>query len=153
MVECVAQIGARLGADLEAAVRAARGRSASARTMNGSLPPSSRTVFLSSRPARSATWLPARSLPVSVTAVTRGSAMSAGTAAEPTSMLLNAPSGRPAARNRASISSAQRGTLDACFKRPTLPAMSAGAAKRNTCQKGKFHGITASTGPSGSKRT
>jgi len=29
-------------------------------------------------------------------------------------------------------------------------AMSAGAAKRMTCQKGKFHGMTASTGPSGS---
>jgi hypothetical protein len=36
---------------------------------------------------------------------------------------------------------------------PAFPAMSAGAAKRNTCQKGKFHGITASTGPIGSKRT
>ena len=32
---------------------------------------------------------------------------------------------------------------------PTLPAISAGAAKRKTCQKGKFHGITARTGPSG----
>ena len=28
-------------------------------------------------------------------------------------------------------------------------AYNAGAAKRNTCQNGKFHGITASTGPSG----
>ena len=136
-----------------AAVVAARGRSASSRTMNGSLPPSSSTVFLSSRPARSATWLPARSLPVSVTARMRASAMSAGTAAGPTSTVPNRPSGRPAARKTRSISSAQRGTLEACFKIPALPAMSAGAAKRKTCQKGKFHGMTASTGPSGSKRT
>jgi hypothetical protein len=30
-----------------------------------------------------------------------------------------------------------------------LPAIKAGAAKRNTCQKGKFHGITAITTPNG----
>jgi hypothetical protein len=47
------------------------------------------------------------------------------------------------------MASAQRGTLEACFSTPTLPAIRAGAAKRKTCQKGKFHGITASTGPSG----
>ena len=35
------------------------------------------------------------------------------------------------------------------FSRPTFPAMSAGAAKRMTCHSGKFHGITASTGPNG----
>src|SRR5439155_204102 len=103
-----------------AAVLAARGRSASSRTMNGSLPPSSSTVFLSSRPARSATWLPARSLPVSVTARMRASAMSAGTAAGPTSTVPNRPSGRPAARKTPSISSAQCGTLEACFKIPAL---------------------------------
>jgi len=42
------------------------------------------------------------------------------------------------------------GTFEACFSRPTFPAARLGAAKRNTCQNGKFHGITASTGPSGS---
>ncbi len=31
------------------------------------------------------------------------------------------------------------------MSRPTLPAIRAGAAKRTTCQKGKFQGITAST--------
>ncbi|CAO0833291.1 hypothetical protein SMICM17S_00687 [Streptomyces microflavus] len=30
-----------------------------------------------------------------------------------------------------------------------MPAISAGAAKRTTCQSGKFHGITARTTPSG----
>jgi hypothetical protein len=39
--------------------------------------------------------------------------------------------------------------LDACFSKPTLPAASAGAANRTTCQNGKFHGITASTAPRG----
>ena len=50
------------------------------------------------------------------------------------------------------MASAHCGTLEACLSRPTLPAMSAGAAKRKTCQKGKFQGITASTAPSGWKR-
>ena len=45
------------------------------------------------------------------------------------------------------------GTLLACLSSPTLPAINAGAAKRIACQSGKFHGITASTGPSGSHRT
>jgi len=30
----------------------------------------------------------------------------------------------------------ERATLLACFKIPTFPAIKAGAAKRNTCQKG-----------------
>ncbi len=51
------------------------------------------------------------------------------------------------------MASAHWGTFEACFSRPTFPAISAGAAKRNTCQNGKFQGITASTGPSGSART
>ena len=51
------------------------------------------------------------------------------------------------------MASAHWGTLDACLSNPTLPAMSPGAAKRKTCQKGKFHGITASTAPTGRKCT
>ena len=101
----------------------------------------------------SATWLPARSLPVRVTAAMRGSAMRPGTAAEPTSTVANSPGGNPASRKTSSICSAQRGTLEACLRMPALPAMSAGAAKRNTCQNGKFHGITASTAPMGRKCT
>ena len=47
------------------------------------------------------------------------------------------------------MASAHCGTLEACLSSPTLPAISAGAAKRKTCQNGKFHGIIASTTPSG----
>ena len=137
----------------EAAVRAAASRSASARTMKGSLPPSSRTVFLSSRPAAAATSLPARSLPVRVTARTRGSAINADARPEPTRTVLNKLSGKPAARKSCSSSSAHRRTFEACFRTAAFPAIKAGAAKRTTCQKGKFHGMIASTGPSGSKRT
>ena len=62
-----------------------------------------------------------------------------------------AASGTPRAARRPRAGSPRsrarsRVTLEACFSRPTLPAISAGAAKRNTCQSGKFQGITASTG-------
>jgi len=39
------------------------------------------------------------------------------------------------------------------LERPALPAIRFGAAKRKTCQKGKFQGMTASTTPSGSQAT
>jgi hypothetical protein len=63
-----------------APISAARPRSASANTMNASLPPSSKTPGFIAAPASAATVRPAAVLPVSVTARTRGSAMSAGTA-------------------------------------------------------------------------
>ena len=75
-------------------------RSASASTTNGSLPPSSSTLFFSAAPAAAATNAPARSEPVSVTAATRGSAISfaltSGTLPGATSRLVNTPSGAPA---------------------------------------------------------
>jgi len=36
------------------------------------------------------------------------------------------------------MATAQPGTFEACFSRPTLPAVRYGAANRKTCQKGKF---------------
>ena len=65
--------------------------------------------------------------------------------------LEGAAGGSPARRMRASMARAHWGTLEACLSRPTLPAMSAGAAKRKTCQSGKFQGMTARMTPSGSK--
>ncbi len=135
------------------AVAIARGRSALASTMNGSLPPSSSTVFLMCLPAVDATSRPAPSLPVRVTAATRSSAMIAATASDPTSSVWNTPTGAPARANRSASASAHCGTFDACLSRPTLPAASAGAANRITCQNGKFQGITASTAPIGWKKT
>ena len=41
------------------------------------------------------------------------------------------------------------GVVLACLSSPTLPAASAGAANRMACQSGKFHGMMASTVPSG----
>ena len=61
----------------------------------------------------------------------------ASTCAEPISSVWNTlRPGKPARRMTSSIASAHCGTLEACFSSPTLPAISAGAAKRKTCQKG-----------------
>ena len=96
-----------------------------------------------------ATRLPAPSLPVSVAAATRGSSSTRATASLPMRSVVKAPSGKPARRTTSSIASAHCGTLDACLSRATFPAISAGAAKRKTCQKGKFQGMTARMTPSG----
>ena len=95
------------------------------------------------------TCIPAFSLPVNVAATTRGSLRMASTLLAPMRSVWKAPSGNPARRKSASMARALCGTFDACFRRPTFPAISAGAAKRITCQNGKFHGITARIGPMG----
>ena len=136
-----------------AATRAAAPRSADGITMNGSLPPSSSTTFLTSLPAMAATDCPAGPDPVRVAATTRSSRRMPSTRADPISRVWNAPGGKPARSNRSWRNSAVCGTFDACLSSPTLPAIRAGAAKRMTCHSGKFHGMTASTGPSGSYRT
>ena len=135
----------------------ATSRSASPSTTNGSDPPSSSTLFFTAAPAAAATADPARSLPVSVTAATRGSSISvtvtAGTSGSATTRARSTPAGTPAARNTPSMARAHPVTLGECLSRPVLPASRAGAAKRMTCQNGKFHGITARTTPSGSYAT
>jgi hypothetical protein len=132
-------------------------RSASFRTTKGSEPPSSRTVGFSARPAAAPTAAPARSLPVRVTAATRGSAINlsvtAGVLASETRRVANSPGGKPASRKSRSIATAQPDTLGECFSSAPFPAISAGAAKRTTCQNGKFHGMIATTTPIGSKTT
>ena len=105
-------------------------------TMNGSLPPSSSTTFLILFPAPDPTWIPAPSLPVRVAATTRGSSST-----RPLCRSRSAGSGKRLQETRLSAEflqslSAHCGTLEACFKMPTLPAISPGAMKRNTCQKG-----------------
>ena len=84
---------------------------------------------------------------------TTGWPMMPSTASLPTRSVRNRSGGTPASRRSRSMASAQPGTLDACLSTTALPAMSAGAAKRKTCQNGKFHGMTARTTPSGLNAT
>src|SRR6202035_5796745 len=89
--------------------------SASPRTMKASEPPSSSTVFLSCRPASAATFRPAGSPPVRVTARTCSWAMSSRVREEGTRSVVITPGGQPAWRKISSIASAQPGTFEACF--------------------------------------
>ncbi len=82
------------------AVFTAATTSAEGITMYGSLPPSSRTVFLISSPATEATDRPAGSLPVRVAATTRGSRRTPSTSREPMRRVWKQPSGNPARRKR-----------------------------------------------------
>jgi hypothetical protein len=112
------------------------------------------TLFFSAAPAAAATNAPARSEPVSVTAATRGSAISlaltSGTLPAATIRLVKTPSGAPACRKTSSSAIAVPETFGACLSSAVLPARIAGAAKRITCQSGKFHGMTAKITPIGS---
>ena len=104
-------------------------------------------------PASAPTDEPAASLPVSVTAATRSSSTIGSICLLPTSSVAKRPSGKPLARKISSIFSATPVTFEACLSTIALPAMSAGAAARNACQYGKFHGMIASSTPSGRNAT
>ena len=65
-----------------------RGRSSVSSTMNASEPPSSSTTFFRCWPASAATAVPARSLPVTETPATRGSAMMSATCSLLAKMLM-----------------------------------------------------------------
>jgi hypothetical protein len=105
-------------------------------------------------PAAAPTARPARSLPVMVTAPTRGSPISrrvtAGTSPSTTTSAPNSPSGAPADATIRWTASAQPVVLGECLSSAPLPAINAGAVKRSTCHSGKFQGMTASTTPTGS---
>jgi len=124
------------------AVATARSRSASSSTMKGSDPPSSRTVFFNSRPAREATSLPAASLPVSVTAAIRRSRRRSEDQRSGNQQALEKyPPGIPLAEQLLD-SQGTPGTLDACFRMAACRHQRR-RGKAEHCQKGKFQGITA----------
>ena len=91
--------------------------------------------------------------PVSVTAAIRGSSISRSVSEPATSSVRSSPSGKPASRMTSSAARADCGTFEACLRTIPLPAIRLGAPERKTCQNGKFHGMIASTTPSGSKAT
>ncbi len=118
------------------AVATALSRSALGITMNGSEPPSSSTTCFTSEPAMDARDRPAGSDPVRVVATTRRSRSTPSTRDAGISSDRKAPSGKPARSNSVSRYNAACGTLEACLSSAVLPAISAGAANRITCQMG-----------------
>ena len=100
--------------------------------MKASEPPSSSTTFFRCWPASEATAVPARSLPVTETPRTRGSAMMSAACSLLAKRLMYASAGTPASWKSCSIASADSGHCGACLSRIVLPASRFGPANRAT---------------------
>ncbi len=102
-------------------------RSASCRTTNASLPPSSMVDFLRFFPAREANASPARSDPVRAMPRVRGSSISTLTCSFERKRLVYVPAGSPASFRILSKARAHCGTPGACFSKITFPDIKFGA--------------------------
>ena len=122
--------------------------SASANTICGDLPPSSRVAGLRPLAAVSATAMPPASDPVKVTFLTLGCATSASPSSAPRPVTtFSTPAGSPA---RWASSANSRVDTDACSDGLTttvFPAARAGASFQAAIMRGEFHGVMAATTP------
>ncbi len=125
--------------------------SASSNTTNGALPPSSIEVRRSWSAALRTNSFPTGVEPVKVTFRRRGSCMSGPDSADAFDVgrIDSTPSGSPASANTSPSSSIVRGVSSAGLTMIVHPAATAGAILRVPMASGKFHGVIASTGPTG----
>ena len=132
----------------------ASSRSASSKTMNGALPPSSSDTFFTCPAHCAISSLPTSVEPVKPSLRTSGldviSAPIAGASSALPVTIAKTP-GRQAglSASRASAS-AESGVCSAGFSTIVQPAASAGAALRVTIAAGKFHGVMPAVTPTGS---
>mmetsp|Transcript_86902 Transcript_86902/g.151244 ORF Transcript_86902/g.151244 Transcript_86902/m.151244 type:complete len:225 (-) Transcript_86902:304-978(-) len=132
---------------------AATSTSASSRMMYESAPPSSRTARFSSRPAWAPSSFPTGVLPVRATPRTWGCSRTRLHCRPAMGRLVKTPGGNPASSITDWMAFAQVMTLEACFRSMVFPAERPQAACRNTCQNGKFQGMTIKITPRGWKVT
>ena len=126
----------------------AASRSASSKTMNGALPPSSIEVRLSVAAHCSTKSLPTSVEPVKVSLRTIGfEVISAPISRVFPPSTLTTPAGTPASSPRAAIASADRGVSLAGLQTTVQPAASAGAILRASMALGKFQGVMQATTP------
>jgi hypothetical protein len=140
--------------NLAAAARSAvRSTSASSKTSTGACPPSSSVVGLTCRAASAPTVIPTGVEPVSDTLRMTGEAISVSEirAGSPNTTL-TAPGGKPAASSASTIASAVAGVSSDGLMTQEQPAASAAASLRVGPVAGKFQGVNAATGPTGSRR-
>ena len=128
----------------------AASRSASANTMYGLLPPSSRLSFL---PLPAVAWRmsrPTSVLPVKAILAMPGCAVRAWPTAPSPVTRLNTPAGRPTSWQISANSSAVSDVCSAGLKTMVLPQASAGATFQASISSGKFHGTIWPTTPKAS---
>ena len=129
----------------------ARSRSASSKTMNGALPPSSMDVRSTPSAAPARMCRPTGVEPVKETLRSRPSAMRARVTSSGRVVWtrLSTPTGRPAScstdANRAAVS----GVRSAGFRIAVQPAASAAPTLRAAIASGKFQGVMSRLGPTG----
>ena len=134
-----------------AAAAAASSRSASLKTMNGLLPPSSRLTGLTRAAAAAWIALPVATEPVNEIASTSFAATTPAPTTSPRPWTtLNTPGGIPASSASSAIRTAAIGVCSAGFITTELPAASAPATKPSV-KVGPFHGVIRPTTPSGSR--
>src|SRR5690606_35062148 len=124
--------------------------SASSKTMNGALPPSSSESFL----IVSADWRsrmrPTSVEPVNDTLRTVGFVHISSPIfddCEPVTTMLKTPGGKPACSASSTSASADSGVAPAGFATTVQPAAKAGATLRVIIAIGKFHGVIAAQTP------
>ncbi len=134
------------------AAAAAASRSASAKTMFGLLPPSSRVTRLRSAEPFASTCLPTAIDPVNTIFATPGCSTSALPVTGPwPGRTWKRPSGRPASRASSASRSAVSGVVSAGLRMTALLTASAGAVPQAAIGIGKFQGAITPTTPSGSR--
>src|SRR5471032_1227789 len=129
----------------------AASRSASSKTMNGALPPSSSETFFRVSAAWRISSLPTLVEPVNDSLRTTLEACNAPpiATASPETML-NTPAGMPACSASTARAKEDNGVSPDGLRIMVQPAASAGPTLRVTIARGKFHGVIAATTPTGS---
>ncbi len=133
----------------------ATSRSASSRTRNGELPPSSIDALITCGAHSSSSRRPTAVEPVNDSLRTRGSARtaSASGAGSAVQTTLTTPCGTPASSSSRAIASAVRGVSCAGLSTTVQPAASAGPSLRVAMAAGKFQGVISSEIPTGACAT
>ena len=128
----------------------AASRSASSKTMNGALPPSSRLTFFTVDAHCDIRSLPTSVDPVNDSLRTVGfEVSSAPIGAEGPVTTLTTPGGMPARSASSARARAENGVCEAGRMTTGQPAASAGAHLRVIIAAGKFHGVIEATTPIG----
>lgn len=126
-------------------------RSASGKTKDGDLPPSSRLTFFRLPAAAWTISLPTSVEPVNATLSTSGWAASAAPGVPSPVTMLTTPGGKPASMISSPRRMAESGVCSAGFSTIVQPAVSAGAIFHTAIISGKFHGMIWPTTPTGSR--
>src|ERR1035441_871128 len=131
----------------------AEGKSASARTMVGFLPPISSWIRRCRRLAWACSQAPISQEPVKETALSEAALTRAPPNSPPEpATKLTTPLGRPAWCSASTMRQALSGAADAGLRTTVLPHISAGASFQAGMAEGKFHGVIRPTTPMGLRR-